>query len=215
MEVDGYVFGQSRIDLSSHPDLLPRLLAFKRRAADLTKYVKEQKWGRVNIHVDRIDQQRPKIDGNIPGDAVLEGLYRRFRFFILNDEPANYRRFVRLLSAASDDEVLQRHLRIERKEFHKSHSLEFGFASAPRTYRPEEVIDFWFNAYYFHDDEPQREQLAAFESIVSAQGAKVVLWEAVWHSVLKIRDMALLVKDTAAETPMVYVPLYFKTPRFA
>ena len=99
-------------------------------------------------------------------------------------------------------------IRVERKEFFRSHSLEFAFITANSKYRPEDVIDFWFNAYYFHDQEPERERLAAFESIVSPEGAKVLLWEAVWNSVLKIRNMAWLVREATPENPVVYVPLY-------
>jgi hypothetical protein len=202
-----YRFEKAEINLSSSTELQIRLDSFKRRAADLTGFMKNQKWGVHNIHVDRSDQDQPRADGTVPDELVLEGLYRRFRFFILNDEGANYRRFLRLLSASSENELLHRFIRIERKEFFQSKSLEFAFITAKLKYRPEEVIDFWFNAYYFHDQEPERQKLAAFQSIVSPEGAKVLLWESIWN-ILKIRNMAWLVKETTLANPVVDVPVY-------
>ena len=201
-------FEKITIDLASSAELRARLESFKRRAADLTGFMRTQKWGVQQIHIDRSDQHRPRVDGTIPNALALEGLYRRFRFFILNNELANYHRFLRLLSVSSSNELLHMFIRVERKEFFRSHSLEFAFITANSKYRPEDVIDFWFNAYYFHDQEPERERLAAFESIVSPEGAKVLLWEAVWNSVLKIRNMAWLVREATPENPVVYVPLY-------
>jgi len=201
-------FDAVSIDLSSSPELRQRLEAFKRRAADLAGFIRTQKWGVQHIHVDRSNQHRPTVGGTLPNELMLEALYRRFRFFILNDEPANYRRLLRLLSASSNSKLLHRFLRVERKEFLTSDSLKFAFVTADSMYQPEKVINFWFNAYYFHDEEPERERLAAFERIVSPEGAKVLLWETVWNGALKVRNMAWLVRQATAENPVVYVPLY-------
>jgi hypothetical protein len=201
-------FEKVEIDLSSSAELRMRLDSFTRRAANLTEFMKSQKWGIQSIHVDRSNQDQPWVHGTLPNELVLEGLYRRFRFFILNDEDSNYLRFLRLLSASSKNELHHRFLRLERKEFFQSHSLEFAFITANLKYHPEEVIDFWFNAYYFHDQEPERKKLATFESIVSAEGAKVLLWESVWNSALKVRNMAWLVREATPKNPFVYVPLF-------
>lgn len=200
-------FRKIKIDLSPL-DLATRLESYKRRAADLSSFVKAQKWGIQHIHIDRTNEHRPKVQGTHINDLVLEGLYRRFRFFILNDEPANHYRLLRLLSAASEDELWHRHLRVERKEFFQSGSLEFAFIAARKKYRPDEVIDFWFNAYYFHDQNVERSRLEAFENIVSAEGAKALLWECVWNSVRKIRNLAWLAREATPNNPFVYVPVY-------
>lgn len=200
-------FEKVEIALSSSEELQARLGAFRRRATDLNVFVQSQQWGTHNIHVDRSDQNRPKISGSQPDELALEALYRRFRFFILNDEDANYYRFIRLLSASSKNELLHKYLRLEKKNFFYEYSLEFAFITASTKYRPDEVIDFWFNAYYFHDQSTDRSKLATFESIVSSEGAKVVLWNCVWHSVRKIRNLAWLTRETTLQNPIVYVPV--------
>jgi hypothetical protein len=200
-------FEKVEIDLSSSEELQVRLDAYRRRARDLSAFVKSQQWGIHNVHVDRSDQERPKISGSQPDELVLEALYRRFRFFILEHEKANYYRFIRLLSALCKDEMLHKFLRLERKGFYKEHSLEFAFITASTKYRSNEVIDFWFNAYYFHDQPIDRVKLATFESIVSSEGAKVILWRCVWHSVRKVRNLAWLTRETTLQNPIVYVPV--------
>lgn len=194
------------VDLASD-DLRRRLEAFKRRAADLVQFMRAQHWGIQKIHVNRADEQRPRIDGSLPNELVLDSLYLRFRIFILEGEAANYRRFLSLLSQASANDRLQVFLRSERRNFLTSDTLDFAFVTAESKYRAEEVMDFWFNAYYFHDQPVDRDKLIAFERIVSAEGAKVVLWETVWKASMKIRNMAWLVRDATSENPVVYLPL--------
>jgi hypothetical protein len=183
------------------------LEAFRRRAADLAQFIRAQHWGIQKIHVNRADEQRPRIDGSLPNELILDSLYRRFRIFILEGEPANYRRFLSLLSQASSDEWLQSFLRSERRNFLTSDTLDFAFITAESKYRAEEVMDFWFNAYYFHDQQVDRDKLTSFERIVSAEGARVVLWETVWKASMKIRNLAWLVRDATLENPVVYLPL--------
>jgi hypothetical protein len=204
-------FRSIKIELSSH-ELRARLEAFKRRASDLAEFMKEQKWGTLTSHVNRSDEHRPRIDGDVPNELALEGLYRRFRFFILNDESANYHRLLRLLSASSKCDEFQQFLKRERRDFLKSDSLDFGFITARAKYRAEEVLQFWFNAYYFHDEEVKREKLAVFEGIVSRRGAKVVLRETVFHGARKVRNMAWLVRDATPANPVVYLPVEKGSP---
>ena len=200
-------FKKVEIDLSSSEELQSRLDAFRRRAADINIFMQSLDWGMHNIHVDRSNQNRPTISGSKPDELVVEALYRRFRFFILSDENANYYRLIRLLSAACKSELLHKFLKTEKKNFYFDYPLEFAFVTASTKYSPKEVIDFWFNAYYFHDQSIDRSKLATFESIVSSEGAKVVLWNCVWHSVRKIRNLAWLTRETTLQNPTVYVPV--------
>ncbi len=194
------------VDLASE-NLRQRLDAFRRRATDLVQFIRAQHWGIQTIHVNRADEQRPRIAGSLPNELVLDSLYRRFRFFILGNEAANYRRFLNLLSQSTSDDRLHVLLRSERQNFLTSDTLDFAFITARSKYRAEEVMDFWFNAYYFHDQQVDRDKLTDFESIVSAEGAKVVLWETVWKASMKIRNMAWLVRDATPENPIVYLPI--------
>lgn len=200
-------FRQIKINLAAH-ELQQRLESFQRRSADLTAFVGGQCWSIQTISIDRTNEHRPVVDGNLQDPLALEAMYRRFRFFILNDEPSNYFRLLKLLSAASNDELWHRHLRVERKGFFQSRSLDFAFITANEKYTPAEVINVWFNAYYFHDEAVEREKLAAFEKIVSRDGAKVLLWECVWNSIGKIKSMAWLLRDASPKNPVVYVPVY-------
>jgi len=198
-------FLKAQLDIELSPEFQIRLESFRRKATELSNFVSSQNWGRHHVHVDRSNENKPRVDGTLPNELVLEALYRRFRFFILTREKSNYFRLLRLLSASSDDELLHGFLRLEKKEFFNERSLEFAFITANSQYKPEDVIDFWFNAYYFHDQAPDREKLSTFESIVSPIGAKVILWHAVWNSVLKIRNLNWLLRETSINNPVVFV----------
>lgn len=200
-------FEVAAIDLGSCPELVKRLDAFKRRANDLLAFIRTQDWGAHFMRIDRTNQEKPLIIGSIPDDLALEGLYRRFRFFILHKEMAFYYRFNRLLSVSSDDELLHRFLRVEKREFLQSKLLDYAFVTSTMKYRGEDVVDFWFNAYYFHDREEERMKLAKFEQVVSSEGAKAILWQLVWDSTLKIRNMSYLIRDTTMDNPVMYVPV--------
>jgi len=203
-------FVQVSLDLSSFKDMEDRINSFKRKATDLCEYVSTQKWGQHTIHVDRSDENIPSIKGSLPDDLMLESLYRRFRFFILNDEKANYFRLLNLLSQASDSALIHNYARISKKEFFEERSLQFAFITAKSKYQPKEVINFWFNSYYFHDQDEDRGKLDIFKSIVSDNGAKVVLFHAVWNAVLKVRNLNYLLRDTSIDNQKIHVPVLCK-----
>ena len=198
------------ININSHPELEDRIDSFRRKATDISTYVASHKWERLTVSVNRTDENNPNIKGNIPNDLILEGLYRRFRFFILNKEKSNYFRLLRLLSSSANSSLLHSYLRMSKKEFLSEDSLKFAFITAKTKYHPEEIINLWFNSYYFHDQKAEREKLSIFRDIVSDNGAKVVLFHAVWNAILKIRNLNYLIRNTSIERQSMYVPYLCK-----
>jgi hypothetical protein len=195
-----------------HPEhLWGRIETFKRRAQDLAEFKAAQNWGIHNVSVNRTNENRPHISGSLPDETTLELLYRRFRFFILNDKPAkpayaNYRRLLKFLGAATSSELAHMYFRLWRKEFLTDDVLRFAFITAKRRFTPEDVIRFWFNAEYFHDDREKEATLAEFRGIVSDNGAKVALWHAVWDATLRVRNLNWLLKDTSRANPRMHIP---------
>lgn len=194
------------IRLTHSPELQERILAFRRRADDLAEFIRSKKWGQHHVSIDRNDENSPKISGTLPDELILEGLYRRYRFFILNHEKSNYRRLVNLLSQNTDSERLQKYFRSVRREFLEEDILRAAFITARKKIRPEQVIDYWFNAYYFHGDEKKHEQLETFRQVMTDNGAKLALWHVVWRSALRVRNLAYLLRETSEEYPYVYMP---------
>tara|TARA_R110002167_G_scaffold358703_1_gene574913 strand:- start:1555 stop:1857 length:303 start_codon:yes stop_codon:yes gene_type:complete len=94
-----------------------------------------------------------------------------------------------------------------KKEFLEEDILKFAFLSSRSPVTPEELIDYWFNAYYFHDDRDKHEKLERFSGIVSDNGSKVALWHVVWNSTLRIKNFSYLLSDTSEENPQVHVPV--------
>lgn len=195
------------VDITSFNDMEERINSFRRKASDLCEYVSSQEWGQHTISVDRSDENLPKIKGSLPDPLILESLYRRFRFFILNDEKSNYFRLLNLLSQASNSPLIHSFAKTSKKEFFEENSLQFAFITAKSKYHPKDVINLWFNSYYFHDQEEDRNKLEAFKGIVSDNGAKVVLFHTVWNAVRKVRNLNYLLRDTSINNQEIYVPV--------
>lgn len=195
------------IHLNPGSDLFAQISAFQRQARELNEFIGSVKWGMQHSNVDRTNEHRPVITGSLPDDLVLEGLYRRYRFFILQKEKSNYRRLVNALSQSSESAFLHLYCRMAKKEFLEEDILKFAFLSSRSPVTPEELIDYWFNAYYFHDDRDKHEKLERFSGIVSDNGSKVALWHVVWNSTLRIKNFSYLLSDTSEENPQVHVPV--------
>lgn len=191
-------------------ELAKRLDAFKRKASDMCDFIETQEWGVVTIGVDRSDENLPKISGSIPDKLATEALYRRFRFFILNDEKSNYFRLLNLLSSASNNQIAHCFCRYMKRSLFSESSLEFAFITANRKYKPEDVINFWFNSYYFHDQETEREKLAEFQSIISVNGSEVVLFHAIWNSVSSIRHLNWIIHYSENGDVFLKIPVLCK-----
>ena len=198
-------FQKISIDMSKFQDMEERIDNFKRKATDLCEYVSSQEWGRHSININRKDQNKPTITGSLPNELLLESLYRRFRFFILNDEKTNYFRLIKMLSQSSTSPLIHRFTKVSKKEFFNEDSLQFAFITAETKYSAKEVIEFWFNSYYFHDQDEDRNKLQNFENIVSSNGAKVVLFHAVWNAVRKVRNLNYLLRDTSIKNQKMYI----------
>ena len=183
-----------------------RISSYKRKAVDLSEFVSAQKWGQHSISINRSNENRPNITGSLPDELILEALYRRFRFFILNDEKSNYFRLLNLISQSSDSSIVHSFIKMYKKELFEERSLQFAFITAKSKYTPKEVINFWFNSYYFHDQDIDRAKLDTFKGIVSDNGAKVVLFHAVWNAIRKVRNLNYLLRDTSHINQYMYIP---------
>jgi len=167
-----------------------------------------QNWGNHNYQISRNDRNSPVISGTQPEPLLAEAMYRRFRFFILNKEKANFYRLLRVLSSASSDDILHQLCRYLRRDFLADSPMDWAFKLADKKYTSEEVIDLWFNAYYFHDEEPKRKRLEQFEKVVTENGAKIALFHTVARAVYPIGHLNYLLRDTATESTEMYLPIY-------
>lgn len=191
-------------DISEH--FWGRIATFTRRGRDLDEFIRSNHWGQHSMEIDRQNEHRPRISGSLPDESLLELLYRRFRFFILKREKSNYQRLQQLLSAATTSEVARSFLLVSRDEFLTNDALDFAFITAQRPYGPEEVIDCWFNAFYFHDNSKKGATLAEFRSVVSNNGAKVALWHTIWDASYRVRRLNWLLRDTNRKNATIYIP---------
>lgn len=192
---------------SGLPDLLVHIHFFKKRADDLIQFWLNTDWGRSEVSVDRTDETSVKISGNLPNELYLESLYRRFRFLYHNNEKSNYFRLLKLLSKSTDNKQFQLFCRNQKKTFYNEENLKFAFIASSQKYSPQQIIDYWFNAYYFHDDDGKISDLEALTNKVSENGARVVLYHTVRNCCIKIKYLNHLLSDTSEDNLTIKFPI--------
>lgn len=200
------------IDLKKPDDEFWELLeSFKRKSSDLLEYFNSVKWGRLSVQIYS-NLEKPRIQGDLPDQIELEAFYRRFRFFILNNEKSNYKRFLNKLSKVTQNDLATLFVRYSKKEFSKCLAVDLAFQKASKKYTSEQIIDLLFNARYFHDDGPKAAKLSELESILSREGAEVSLFWAIWDSCKEIRSTSYLVSETTQINPKVKIPVSYEWP---
>lgn len=202
-----YKYSTILIDGSVSNDIWERVDRFKYRAGVLSDFIKDRSWGVIQLHGDRESPNQPKIKGSIPDELELEGLYRRFRFFILNNEKSNYRRLLNLLGQAVTDDYARYYLKQERKTFLDNDFIRWVFNGTDDKYSEEEIIDMWFNACYFHDEQNKLVKLNVFKDMVQSNGAESALFFIVYEAWHKVRKLNYLLSETGPERPEIVIPI--------
>jgi hypothetical protein len=201
-------FRSVELNLSDDSELLVRLVSFQRNAAKLKDH-----WDKLDLskhlsfHISQQDDGKRIFSGDLPDEPILEGIYMRFRLFILNDDEPNFYRLLNLLSSASNDKELHALCRLQKKLFLDSELFKNIFAHMEKPYNSIDIINYWFYSYYFHDQEKQRDSLSRFKGIVSDHGAKLCLWYAVFTACQRIFYLKHILRDTSKENPLIYVPM--------
>lgn len=203
-----YEFINVNMDGVINESLWNNIERFCYRADLLNEFRSDIKWEFQQVHIDRSGLRGPEIRGSLPNELVLEGLYRRFRFFILNKENSNYRKLLKGLGRAVTSETARLFFKYSGKSFIKTDLVKFAFISHEPKYSEEEIIDIWFNAFYFHDEDEKVKKLENYQDIVSKNGAKVTLFHVVWGACNEARNLRWLLKDTSPNNLRVLIPHY-------
>jgi hypothetical protein len=180
---------------------------YKFRASDLCNFARSTSWGVFEAFVDRFDQNRPIISGTLPNESLITTFYSKYRHVYLTKETANFFKIAKSLSVASNSDLFTLYHRHHlKKAFYQEFLLKFAFIQSQTSFTPEQVIDIWFNAYFFHGQQKEREKLKLLQELVTDQGAKVALWHTVWQSHLIVGELMENLKETTKENPYIKVP---------
>lgn len=180
---------------------------FKFRASDLCNFVRNTEWGVLEYFVDRSDVDKPLISGTLPSETLLNTFYMKYRHFYSNDSVTNYFSLVKALATGGSDPLLTLyHRNYLKPAFFRDFILKFAFIESATSFTPKEIIYNWFNAYYFHGQQPEREKVTILENMVSAEGARIALWHTVWASHFVIGELLENLKETSVKNPYMKVP---------
>ncbi|WP_419226831.1 hypothetical protein [Alteromonas sp. OM2203] len=198
-----------KLSNSRNESLFEEIEEFKFRALDLCSFARNTKWGMFEYSVCRSDPERPTISGTLPNESLLTTFYSKYRHVYLLKEKANFFKIAKSLSVSSNSDLFTLYHRYHlKRSFYKEFLLKFAFIKSRTSFSPEQVIDIWFNAYFFHGQVKEREKLRTLEYLVSEQGAKVALWQTIWQSHLVVGELMQNLDDTTKDYP------YMKVPKF-
>lgn len=130
------------------------------------------------------------FESELPAEEVISEFLMAFRFFYLQNEPTHFPKILGLISKHTQKEDVRKALKSFGKNWRDS---LFGRTLNIR-YNDSEVtsallLDLWFNAYYFHQNQTKREELDQIIEIFSERFAKYMLLDSAItaaHEVFKI-----------------------------
>jgi hypothetical protein len=108
------------------------------------------------------DVQPLKIQTQQLDEDDLKSFLLTFRQFTSDSEPIYVNRIYRILESEINSDVIQNRLRAGRRQWHQQNrNGSLKVVINDRTFPPVDLLDFWINGYYFHND--KRKASALFQ----------------------------------------------------
>jgi hypothetical protein len=142
------------------------------------------------------------LNGEKPDEEQITFFLNKYRFFYSKKEPTHFYKICNILEKNVRNEEQKESIRSIRKIYKKILEGGTGFVFSDELkakQSPEENIDLWFNAFYFHSDKDKREQL---EKLKKEYGyiQKFVLIREIWGLVLLIKQLDEIVKEVIKQS---------------
>jgi len=137
------------------------------------------------------------LNGGKPDEEQITFFLSKYRFFYLKKEPTHFYKICNILEKNVRDKKQKESIRSIRKIYKRILEGGTGFVFSDKLkskQSPEENIDLWFNAFYFHSDKDKKEQL---EKLRKEYGyaQKFVLIRDIWSLVRLLEQLDEIVKE--------------------
>jgi len=137
------------------------------------------------------------LNGEKPDEEQITFFLNKYRFFYLKKEPTHFYKICNILEKNVSDKEQKESIRSIREMYRKILEGGTGFVFPDKLkseQSPEENIDLWFNAFYFHSDKDKKEQL---EKLRKKYGytQKFVLIRDIWSLVRLLELLDEIVKE--------------------
>ncbi|MBI4825552.1 MAG: hypothetical protein HY807_03925 [Nitrospirae bacterium] len=132
------------------------------------------------------------ITVDLPDEDDLRSFYLAFRFFYLQKEPANFLRITNIIHRVADDALARQNIDNLKRLWSGALFQEMMHIAVNDTeVTPSQLLDLWFNAYYFHSDEYKSIRLSEINEVLTNDLSRFFLANAVIEAtkaVLKLYD---------------------------
>lgn len=134
----------------------------------------------------RMQYEREKglqFEAQLPLEEQIAEFLLAFRFFYLEKEPTHFPRILSLLGKHTKDEDARKALKVFGKQWNDSlfgKALNITYNEKPLT--SGLLLDLWFNAHYFHQDELKGRELRKLIEGFSENFVKYMLLDAAFEA---------------------------------
>ncbi len=146
---------------------------YNRRVAELIDAREMLEPKRITMKIHRPSPGKFESEGNFPDKVQLINFYRLFRLFVLNNEDSNFFRVANIVSKNSPNDSIRAYIEAIRKQWHSSTEDDLLTWLGREHLAVEDLIDPWFNAYYFHSDKDKEPVL---DELVDYFGEELAEW---------------------------------------
>lgn len=123
------------------------------------------------------------FEASLPPEEQIAEFLMAFRFFYLQDEQTHFLKILSILGKHAAQAEGRKFLKMMKVKWHQAlfgNALQMKIGSKRMT--ASLVIDLWFNAHYFHSDEPKEAELEKLKKILTPDFAKFMLLNALYES---------------------------------
>lgn len=123
------------------------------------------------------------FEAKIPAEELIAEFLMAFRFFYLEKEPTHFPRILGLIGKHTSDSDARKSLKVLGKQWNDSlfrKALNITYHGKPIT--SGLLLDLWFNAHYFHQDEEKERELKELIKGFSEEFGKYMLLDATFEA---------------------------------
>ena len=182
---------------------------FRRRFEILWDNLKDLRLGNFNASISKNSDGTFEVNSTLPKIHRLKGFYTDYRHFYLQNEKTNIFKIMKYLTSLSDSREYHNFIKQEKKKY-KSDFIENNWLNIQgKILTTNEVLDLWFNAEIFHNDDNKVKRLNIIRKLMNEDLWKFIVFMAVYDTSLIIRNIHWSQKDLSENNLFVKMPNIF------
>jgi hypothetical protein len=144
----------------------------------------------ISMRVSSEIGKTPQISVTLPDEEYLRSFYMAFRMFYSQDA-TNFNRIANIVKRRSGVEGARKYVDALKERWSGALARQqFHMEVDGQEMTPSLLMDLWFNAHYFHPDEGKDEKLSALKSVLTHDGCRFMLADAVYEASVAVLRLA-------------------------